>query len=175
MESNIIIEAIKYLGEDVLLQKVSPVFFMYEYEVGVLMRNGMYVKDLKPGINYKFPFIDRFHTVVSSVETVEVLPIQFTTHNGIQATVEPILKYIIIDPKKYIVDTNDACSNLKQLARGIIANYLTDIDWSEVKEKRTLTAIKNALKSECAEMGVQVEKVYFGQIVTTKVYTVLRG
>jgi hypothetical protein len=89
-------------------------------------------------------------------------------------SVEPIIQFDIVDPKKYLIDTNDAVGNIHDISRGIIADYLSDCEWESIKKKTTLTAIKNALKKECDEMGINIYKVYFARIVTTKVYTVFK-
>ncbi len=174
MDGNILIELFKYLGDEVLLQKVSPVYFVYGYQRGILLRNGVYKKDVRPGVNYKFPVIDRFHVVNSAVDTVKIDPIPIVTHDGQQVSVRPILKIRITSAKANLYDTNDALSNLKDVAGGVIANYLTDCDWKDIKDKSTLTKIKNTLKNECAEIGYLIEKVYFERIVTTRVFTVFK-
>ena len=96
------------------------------------------------------------------------------TLDGKQVSVEPIVKFDIIDPKKYLLEVNNGSDNLHDITRGVIADYLTDCEWEDIKQKKTLTAIKNALKSECDELGVKIYKIYFGRIVTTRMFTVFK-
>lgn len=154
---------------------ISPFVLIQEYESGVLLRNGHYKQDLHTGWNFKFPLIDNIHTVIKTVDTFHVSAVDITTLDGKQVSVEPIIKFEITDPKKYLIDVNQAADNLHDIARGIIADYLTDCDWEEIKKKTTLTGIKNSLKVEFDEMGVKVYKVYFGRIVTTRIYTVFKA
>lgn len=153
---------------------ISPVLILRCYESGVLLRLGTYKKDLKEGINWKIPIIDEVHTVISTIDTFHVLPVDITTKDNKQVSVEPIIKFDIVDPKKYLIDTNVASDNLHDVSRGTIADYLSDCEWEDIKKKTTLTAIKNALKKECDDMGINIYKVYFGRIVTTKIYTVFK-
>jgi regulator of protease activity HflC (stomatin/prohibitin superfamily) len=153
---------------------VSPVIVIRCYESGVLLRLGKYKKDLYEGVNWKFPIIDEIHTVVRTIDTFHVAAVDITTIDGKQVSVEPIIKFEIVDPKKYLIDVNQAADNLHDISRGIIADYLTDCIWDEIKKKTTLTEIKNKLKSEYDEMGVKVYKVYFGRIVTTRMFTVFK-
>lgn len=153
---------------------ITPVFVIREYESGVLLRMGKYKKDLQPGINFKIPIIDAIHTVNKMVDTFHVAAVDITTLDSKQVSVEPIIKFEIVDPRKYLIEVNDASSNLHDIARGIIADYLTDCEWEEIKKKTTLTEIKNKLKGECDEMGVKVFKVYFGRVVTTRMFTVFK-
>lgn len=153
---------------------LSPIFVVREYEAGVLLRLGKYKKNLEHGVNFKWPLVDEIHTVIKTVDTFHVAAVDITTLDGKQVSVEPIVKFDIIDPKKYILDVNAAADNLHDITRGIIADYLTDCEWDEIKKKTTLTEIKNKLKNECDEMGVKVYKVYFGRIVTTRMFTVFK-
>lgn len=167
------IRLLEWLGEK-WRDYLAPVFIVRTYESGILLRLGKYNKDLKEGVNFKIPFIDEIHTVIRTVDTFHVNPVDITTLDGKQVSVEPIVKFEIIDPKKFILDVNDGSSNLHDITRGIMADYLTDCEWDEIKKKTTLTAIKNSLKAECDEIGVKVYKIYFGRIVTTKIYTVFK-
>lgn len=153
---------------------LSPVMLLRSYESGVLMRNGKYKKDLSIGWNFKLPLIDEVHTVIKTVDTFHVAAVDLTTLDGKQVSVEPIIKFEIVDPKKYIIDVNEASGNIHDITRGIIADYLTDCEWEDIKKKTTLTAIKNALKNDCDEMGIKIFKVYFGRIVTTRMFTVFK-
>lgn len=153
---------------------LSPVLVLRCYEGGVLLRLGTYRKNLKEGINFKLPLIDEVHVVITTIDTFHISPVDITTLDNKQVSVEPIIKFDIIDPKKYLVDVNEAAGNIHDIARGIIADYLTDCTWDDIKKKTTLTAIKNALKKECDDMGINIYKVYFGRIVTTKMYTIFK-
>lgn len=153
---------------------LSPVVVLRCYEAGVLLRLGKYSRDLETGWNWKLPIIDEVHTVIKTVDTFHVAAVDITTLDGKQVSVEPIIKFEIVDPKKYIIDVNAAGDNLHDVTRGIIADYLTDCEWEEIKKKTTLTEIKNKLKGECDELGVKVYKVYFGRIVTTRMFTVFK-
>jgi regulator of protease activity HflC (stomatin/prohibitin superfamily) len=153
---------------------LSPVVILRCYEGGVLLRLGTYKRELHEGWNWKIPFIDEVHTVIKTVDTFHVSAVDITTTDGKQVSVEPIIKFDIIEFKKYLVDTNQASDNLHDIARGVIADYLTDCDWEGIKKKTTLTQIKNKLKNECDDMGVTILKVYFGRIVTTKMFTVFK-
>jgi len=168
-----LIRIIEWLGEK-FKDYISPIFILREYESGVLLRLGIYKRNLIAGINFKWPLLDEVHTVIRTVDTFHVAAVDITTLDGKQVSVEPIIKFEIIDPKKYLIDVNQASDNLHDIARGIIADYLTDCEWEDIKKKTTLTEIKNKLKTECDEMGVKIYKVYFGRIVTTRMFTVFK-
>jgi len=173
LDSNILISTIEWIGEK-WNNYLSPVTVLRCYEGGVLLRLGKYKHDLKEGLNFKLPLIDEIHTCIKTIDTFALPPIDITTIEGKQVSVEPIVMFEITDPKKYLIDTNEASGNIRDISRGTIADYLADCTWEEIKEKKTLTAIKNSIKKECEPMGILVHKVYFARVVTTKVYTVFK-
>lgn len=153
---------------------LSPIFIVRDFESGVLLRLGKYKKDLNNGINFKIPLVDEIYKVVKTIDTFHINPVDITTTDNKQVSVEPIIKFEIVAPKKYLLEANEAAGNIHDIARGVIADYLTDCDWEEIKKKTTLTRIKNTLKNECDDMGLLIHKVYFGRIVTTKMFTVFK-
>jgi len=172
-DSNFLITSIEW-GIEKFKDYLSPIVILRCYEGGVLLRLGKYKHPLKVGINLKLPFIDEVHTCIVTVDTFHVSPIEITTLDQKQVSVEPIIKFEIVDTKKYLLDVNEAAGNIHDIARGVIADYLTDCNWEDIKKRSTLTAIKNKLKSECEEMGVRLFQVYFGRIVTTRMFTVFK-
>ena len=156
------------------IDHLSPIFIVSDFESGVLLRLGKYKKNLNVGVNFKIPLVDEIYKVVKTIDTFHINPVDITTTDNKQVSVEPIIKFEIIDPKKYLLEANEAAGNIHDIARGVIADYLTDCDWEEIKKKTTLTRIKNALKNECDDMGLIIHKVYFGRIVTTKMFTVFK-
>lgn len=167
------IRLLEWIGEK-WRDYISPFVIIRCYESGVLLRMGKYEKDLHEGLNWKFPIIDEIHTVIKTIDTFHVAPVDITTLDSKQVSVEPIIKFDIIDAKKYLIDVNNGSDNLHDITRGVIADYLSDCEWDDIKKKTTLTAIKNALKKETDEMGVNVYKVFFGRVVITKMFTVFK-
>ena len=153
---------------------LSPIFIIRDFESGVLLRLGKYKKNLSIGVNFKIPLVDEIYKVIRTIDTFHVNAVNITTLDNKQVSVEPIVKFDIVDPKKYLLEANETAGNIHDIARGIIADYLTDCEWEDIKKKTTLTRIKNALKNECDDMGINIHKVYFGRIVTTKMFTVFK-
>lgn len=153
---------------------ISPFCIIRDYEGGVLMRLGHYKHNLKKGINWKLPIIDEVHTVLISIDTFHIANINVTTTDGKMISIGAIVEFEITDVKKYLIDMNDASSNSHDMARGIIADYVTDCTLEEVKDKKTLTKIKNKLKNEFDDLGINVRKLLFGDIIVTKALTIFK-
>lgn len=145
-----------------------------DYEEGVVLRMGRYKKNLVKGINFKMPLMDYTMTVIVTKDTYHVANVNVTTIDGKTISVGSIVEFNIVDVKKYFLDVNEAQSNAHDITRGVIADYLSDCEWEEVKKKTTLTQIKNKLRPQLESMGMNITQVMFGDIAQSKVYTVFK-
>lgn len=133
-----------------------PFIIISEYDRGVRLRRGRNPKLYMPGISFKIPFVDFVHTCTVTNDTKEPIAIFVTTSDGKTITATPFIKFRIVDPIKYIIETNTADSNLHDTARLVFSDYLTDITWEECKKKTTRTNIKNKLNDKVQDMGIEI-------------------
>jgi len=155
-------------------QHLSPFVVLSEYESGIVLRMGIYRKYLTKGINFKMPLMDYTMTTIVTKDTYHVANVSVTTIDGKTISVGAIVEFEITDAKKFFLDVNEAHSNAHDITRGIIADYLSDCDWVDVKKKTTLTQIKNKLKPQMEAMGMNVTQVMFGDIVQSRVFTIFK-
>jgi hypothetical protein len=120
------------------------------------------------------PLADYTMTVIVTRDTYHVANVSVTTTDGKTISVGVIIEYEITDVKKYFLDVNEAQSNAHDITRGLVADYLSDCEWIDVKKKTTLTQIKNKLKPQMESMGMNVTQVMFGDIVQSKVFTIFK-
>jgi hypothetical protein len=86
-----------------LKDEVIPVKIVNEWEGGIHMRAGKFLKSTQPGINFKIPFIDKFWVVFTVPQTVDLLSQTLTTKDGKNIVLKGIIRYKIEDPKKYLI------------------------------------------------------------------------
>ena len=165
-----LLEWIFEIGKDY----ISPFCVLPEYQGGVLMRMGKYKKNLSHGINWKIPLVDAIHTVITTADTFHIANVNVTTIDTKTINVGAVIEFEIVDVKKYLIDMNDADSNAHDIARGVIADYITDCTWEEIKDKKTQTKIKNKLKAELAILGINVKSLLIADIAITKTFTLIK-
>jgi regulator of protease activity HflC (stomatin/prohibitin superfamily) len=66
----------------------SPIFIVSEYESGVLLRLGKYKKNLSIGVNFKIPLLDEIFKVIKTIDTFHINPVDITTLDNKQVSVE---------------------------------------------------------------------------------------
>lgn len=146
-----------------------PFVVIYQYERGVRLRFGINAKLLKPGFHFKIPLIDDVIKCNVENETKTTWAIHVTTIDERTVTSTPVIKYKIIDAVKWITEANDASTNLHDITRGVVADCLTEVTWSECKEKTTATKIKNKLNKKIEDIGVVVSEVMLTDLCISRI------
>ena len=150
---------------------LAPYVIIREYEGGLVLRLGLFKKELHKGLNWKCPFIDEVHSCSVSVDTFRLININFTTSDGITATVGATVEFDICDVYKFLIEKNEGLSNGKDIAWGIISYNLSDCTWEEATKKTTATKIKNKLKDRLADSGINVKDLILGTMTKSRVMT----
>lgn len=149
---------------------IWPFTIINVYERGVRLTAGKNPQLLEPGIKLKLPLIQEILSVIITPDTVCPRAIHVTTSDGKTTSIEPAIEFYVEDPLKWLIETNDAYTNLKDIVRGVVSDYVTDITWEEVKKKSTQTAIKNKLNKRCEEIGAKVTAVMLTDVCISRIY-----
>ena len=159
-----IIDLLKDIWHD-----IKPIIFIKEYEQGVILRAGKLIKSIDKGWHLRIPFIDEYYTAIVKVDTMVTHSVHITTTDDKTITAVPIVEFTINDIIKYLVDTNDTRSNLHDILRATVSDYLTDCTWEECKLKRTINAITRKVTEQCIPMGVSVSRVMLSDMCISRV------
>jgi regulator of protease activity HflC (stomatin/prohibitin superfamily) len=163
-----ITDLLKWLFEQ-FYEYLLPFYIIPVFERGVRLRCGVHPKLIKPGLRFKIPFIDFVHTCIVTVDTMSTHAVHITTKDNKTITVTPVIEYEIDDAVKWLIETNDASTNLHDILRGEVADYLTDIDWQDCIKRTTSTAIKNKVQNRVKDMGVTIRRFILADLCINKV------
>jgi regulator of protease activity HflC (stomatin/prohibitin superfamily) len=150
---------IEFLSQ--FFEYIKPWVVIEQFEMGVLLRKGKYKSTLSPGWYLKWPFLDYTYSTIVSTDTIEIANVNITSLDGQTISTGFVVEYTIRDVKKFLIDTNDAKSNMKDLAKGVVSNHLEDVNWEDIRKKTTINAIKRKLSAKYEELGVSVKDVLF--------------
>jgi len=145
------------------------------YQESVILRHGRYLKTLPPGYYFKYPFLDYSIEVMVKTDTKEFDPIAITTLDGKTISIGLQIEYDIFDSKLYIIETNDAVSNMRDIARGEMSDFLEDINWGDIKKKTSKNALKKIISTRYEEMGVRLRDLKFTNKCESRVYRLFSG
>ena len=158
-----------------LLIAFSSFFQIDPEETGVITRFGKYVRSVEPGLNVKFPFIERVYKV--PVERQQKLEFGFrTVRAGIRteytrsgytdeslmltgdlnlADVEWVVQYRIDDAYKYLFKVRNPETSLRDISEAALRQIVGDRTVNEV-----LTVGRTEIASKMEELVQQICKEY---------------
>lgn len=131
------------------------------WEVGVKLSGGKFSGVKPPGTYLKWPIYDFYHSVVVTRDTLSVDEVNITTSDGQTISIGCMVEYEVEDAKMFLIDTNDARSNMKDICRGVLSSTLEEVGWEEIKKKPIMNRIQKKLETKYKDMGVKVIDVMF--------------
>ena len=158
-----------------LKDELIPVRIINEWEGGIQMRGGKFLREVEPGIRFKFPFIDHIWTAYTVAQTVDLSPQTLTTKDGKNIVLKGIIRYKVSDCKKYLMSVNSAKDVLVDTVQGVIREIIEDYTWGSDIELNDLITEKSASVVEV--WGIKVESVTltdFGIIRTYRLMSDLK-
>lgn len=147
---------------------ISPMLIVRTYEGGVLLKWGQLDKKLHKGINWKLPY--PFHEAHKCLIKAETLSeeITVTARDGNTLQIQVKAEYEVVDEAKWILDANDAFSNVKDLLGGFAADVCTDHTFEELNRKPVKTEIKNVLNDKLQKYGIKFNYILFSKLAITR-------
>lgn len=139
------------------IHELLPIFIIDEWEEAIILRNGKYIKTVKPGLYFKIPFFDSVwkHTVIT--QSIDIPPQSITTADGENVVVKGIIRFSIIDIKTFLTTITKPQDVLTDTTGGMIREIIEDTRWINVIDidKRLTSEVGKFVK----KWGIKVEKV----------------
>lgn len=140
-----------------------------DYEAGVVLLFGKYHYTLKKGLNFKFPLVNESLTCLIKPETLELRPMTIQLKGDKIISITMVGGYEVKDERKFLLEANDAASNIPHHFMSVASDYITEASFEELIEKTTpYTKIKNKLNEKVKYLGVEFFMVGYGSICKTR-------
>jgi len=153
---------------DLCERYIMPFVIVRDYEAGVVLMLGKYKRTLGRGLNWKCPLIEESLTCLIKAETTETQPKTIITKDSKTISITFVGRYEVYDEKKFLLEANDAASNIPHELIMAGCDYLTDCDYSEVIDKKSFTKIKNKANSRMEYMGARFTEIGYGSNCITR-------
>jgi regulator of protease activity HflC (stomatin/prohibitin superfamily) len=147
----------------------SFLIIIKQYERSIILRLGLYKKQVHPGIHFRFPLIDSVLVVDIRERVREFNAERMLTRDNVPVTIDAILRYKIIEDR-----ANDAILNvenfnemIKQVSQTTLRNNIGASLFQEILSKREEINhnIKSLIEKESNNWGVMVTGVEIRQVV----------
>jgi len=167
MLENFLIQTLEWL-QSKWNNYVSPMIIVKEWEGGVILQLGKFNRVLNRGVNWKWPFpFNEAHKCLIKPETISV-DVTITTLDGRTLSVEVVGEYEVVDVRLWLLEANDAPSNVRDLLKGFSEDVLSDSNSEEINRKPIKTKIKGELNRGVVGLGAKFNRILFGKNVITR-------
>lgn len=162
---------------DTLLQFIGSFRFIriiHQWEVGVVLRLGVYHRTLQPGWHLILPFSLEEVAVEWSIPTVKVLPAQsLTTLDGRSVLVTPVITWSCADAYKLTVTVGGNESALLDSACGVVSRHVTSLPWLDLSSDASMASLTSAIRRRAGRWGIKVHEVQFSDVSLSRTYRVV--
>ncbi len=136
------------------------------WEVGIYIRLGRFVGILRPGVNWVPPFISRVYRIDLRTQVVDIPRQDVITRDNSPVSVDAIVYFRVVDPKKAFFEVADYRLAVIALAQTTLRSVIGDMELDEILYNRA--AINNKLRKILDEAtdkwGVRVETVEIREV-----------
>ena len=135
-------------------------------QMGLIERLGKYKKTAQQGFHWIIPLIDRMIKVDITENMVDVEPQKIITKDDLNATVDAVVYFRVLDPMKAIYKAQNYRAQITSLARTTLRDIIGKMTLTEANSKRdTLNSIlEQELDKQTDAWGIDVIRVELQRI-----------
>jgi regulator of protease activity HflC (stomatin/prohibitin superfamily) len=135
-------------------------------EKGLIERLGKYKKTAEQGFHWIIPVIDKMIKVNITENMVDVEPQRIITKDDLNATVDAVVYFKVIEPRKAIYNAENYRTQITSLARTTLRDIIGKMTLTEANSKRdTLNGIlEKELDKQTDAWGIDVIRVELQRI-----------
>jgi regulator of protease activity HflC (stomatin/prohibitin superfamily) len=169
-------ELVSYLVQFLLSfwANLLPFHIVNEFEHGVILRFGKFKKTVEAGLVWKIPFFDNVMLCRNTVTTMGIKNQSLTTEDGIEITIEAIVKYKVSNPKKFLLEVYDADDAINDVAQSKIKEIVNTNTWEQIRKLKD-SEIKELVQKESTEWGIKIYYITITDLVRTRCYKLINS
>lgn len=149
---------------------------IYQYEKGVLLRFGRFVRVLEPGFHFCRPFhID--HVMVDNVvtRTVHLGAQSLTTKDGKTIVVSAIVTMRIEDVKRALLEVESIEHAMMDSCYAAVNNHVDSSTWEQLHGDEAFKSLTRSCKREGKRYGLEIERVQLADLAICRTYRMVNS
>lgn len=154
------------------IHDILPFKIVNQWEEGVHLRYGRFLKVVKPGLVWKLPFFDRLWVTPVITQTVNLKSQTVTTKDEKNVVLTSIVRYHIYDVEKFLLGVMHANDVLVDTTQGIIRDMVESTDWYDLVDLTNI--VTPEVNKQVEKWGITIQLVSFpdlGLITTYRIMT----
>lgn len=147
-----------------------PFKIVNQWEEGVHLRNGKFIRVVKPGLNFKVSFFDNIITTPVITQTVNLRSQTVTSRDEKSIVLSSIVRYHVHDVEKFLLGVMHANDVLVDTTQGIIRDIVEETDWNDLVD--LTNKVLPIVNEQVNKWGITIELVSFpdlGEIITYRI------
>jgi regulator of protease activity HflC (stomatin/prohibitin superfamily) len=139
------------------------------YEGGIVLRLGVYNRDLKNGLNWLIPLkIERPVHEYIVPRTSRIHAMSTDTKDGATIGFEAVVTWRINDIKKSLLDVSALKDAIADCCMGVIGTELSESTYEEIKHGKVVDALTTACRKNGWKWGIEVIRVQLTGVAKAK-------
>jgi len=132
-----------------------------QYERGLVERWNAYEKTVDPGLRYIIPFVQRMLRVNMREQVIDVPPQEIITEDNVVVTIDAIVYYQIMDPKRALYEIEDFELAIVKLAQTTLRNIIGEmsLDTCLTSRDKINTELRKVLDEATDKWGTKVNRI----------------
>jgi regulator of protease activity HflC (stomatin/prohibitin superfamily) len=132
-----------------------------QYERGIVERWNAYEETVEPGLRYIIPFVQRMLRVNMREQVIDVPPQEIITEDNVVVTIDAIVYYQIMDPKRALYEIEDFELAIVKLAQTTLRNIIGEmsLDTCLTSRDKINLELRKVLDEATDKWGTKVNRI----------------
>jgi regulator of protease activity HflC (stomatin/prohibitin superfamily) len=132
-----------------------------QYERGVIEKWNAYERTVDPGLHYVLPVVRRMLRVNMREQVIDVPPQEIITEDNVVVTIDAVVYYQIMDPKRALYEIEDFELAIVKLAQTTLRNIVGEmtLDTCLTSRDRINTELRKVLDEATDKWGTKVNRI----------------
>lgn len=132
-----------------------------QYERGIVERWSAYERTVDPGLRHIIPFVNRIFRVNMREQVIDVPPQEIITEDNVVVTIDAVVYYQIMDPKKALYEIEDFELAIVKLAQTTLRNIVGEmsLDTCLTSRDKINTELRKVLDEATDKWGTKVNRI----------------
>ena len=137
-----------------------------QYEKGLIERWHAYEKTVDPGLRFIIPFIQRMFRVNMREQDIDVPPQEIITEDNVVVTIDAVIYYQVVDPKRAVYEVEDFELAIVKLAQTTLRNIVGEmsLDVCLTSREKINPELRKVLDEATDKWGTKVNRIELQRI-----------
>jgi regulator of protease activity HflC (stomatin/prohibitin superfamily) len=137
-----------------------------QYEKGLVERWNAYERTVDPGLRFIIPVVQRIYRVNMREQVIDVPPQEIITEDNVVVTIDAVIYYQVIDPRRAIYEIQDFELAIVKLAQTTLRNIVGEmsLDVCLTSREKINVELRSVLDQATDKWGTKVNRIELQRI-----------